>query len=172
MPKGVPADLAISPRAFIATLPEPRRNLVRVLHLTVRRAAPGLRPFVRPGRLLYGPWHYRYPSGREGHAAVVAIAPLKGAISLYVHARRGAMQPFPTKTGARLLPEIYGPRLGRVRFAKSVIRINGLDGVDLDTLAEMIREAAAVHGRGAPRPSTGEKTVEPIPAHPIAGEGR
>jgi uncharacterized protein DUF1801 len=137
----------LTPNEFIASLPEPRRTEVRRLHEVIRKAAPNLKPVARPQRIGYGPWHYRYPSGRQGDAFVVTVANLKQAISLYILAKRDASREQPTKSGTRWLPVIYADRLGNVTHGKSNIRIRKLSEVDLEVVAEMVSEAAAIHGK-------------------------
>ena len=55
-----------TPREYIARLDEPRRTEVRELHELIRKTVPGLKPHLSGGMLAYGPFHYRYPTGREG----------------------------------------------------------------------------------------------------------
>ena len=42
----------------------------------------------------YGPYHYTYPSGREGDAAIITLASQKNHISLYVMCDQGVLQRF------------------------------------------------------------------------------
>ena len=143
-----------TPTEYFATLPEPLRTDMRTLHNVVRKAAPKLKPVVVPNgvggrtQLGYGPWHYRYPTGREGDTFVVAIAPTAQGISIYVMATRDASHMHPTGSSrTQWLPEIYSKRLGRASCGKSCVRIRKASDLDLDALADMIGEAAAIHGR-------------------------
>lgn len=143
-----------TPTEYFATLPEPLRKDMRTLHNVVRKAAPKLKPVVVPNgvgrrtQLGYGPWHYRYPTGREGDTFVVAIAPTAQGISIYVMATRDDSHMHPTGSSrTQWLPEIYSKRLGRASCGKSCVRIRKASDLDLDALADMVGEAAAIHGK-------------------------
>lgn len=134
----------MTPTQFFASLPDPLRKDIRALHNVVRKAAPKLKPVVVPGggaggrtTIGYGPWHYRYPTGREGDTFVVAISPTAQGISFYVMASRGT----------HWLPEIYAKRLGKANCGKSCVRIRKVSDISVDALEDMVREAAAVHGK-------------------------
>jgi hypothetical protein len=74
----------VTPDDYIESLEEPRRGDVRALHELIRATAPDLEPHVASGMLGYAPFHYRYASGREGDASLIALASRKQYISLYV----------------------------------------------------------------------------------------
>jgi hypothetical protein len=69
---------------YIAALEEPRRGDVQRVHDLIRETLPDLEPNVDGAMLGYGRFHYRYASGREGDASLVALASRKAYISLYV----------------------------------------------------------------------------------------
>jgi hypothetical protein len=127
-----PTD-ASTPEAYIAALAEPRRTEIQTLHDLIRREAPDLEPHLHSGMLGYGKYHYRYDSGREGDWFVISLAPRKAYVSLYVTATDG-------KT---YLAESYRPRLPKADIGKSCVRIKRLSDVDLDVVAELVREGAA-----------------------------
>ncbi|WP_063821914.1 DUF1801 domain-containing protein [Pseudonocardia dioxanivorans] len=90
-----------TPQEYIDTLAEPRRGDIAALDALIREAAPDLEP-VLAGRMLgYGPFHYRYASGREGDATLIALASRKRYISVYVLC----------STEGAYLAERYAPRL-------------------------------------------------------------
>jgi Domain of unknown function (DU1801) len=74
----------MTPDDYIDTLEEPRRGEIRALHELIRETVPDLEPHVSSGMLGYGPFHYRYASGREGDASLLALSSRKRYISLYV----------------------------------------------------------------------------------------
>ena len=121
---------------YIEALPEPRRTDVRRLHDLIRETVPDLEPTMDFRMLGYGPFHYRYASGREGDTAILLVASNKQKVSLYVSAvdDRG------------YLAEVYAERLGKASCGKSCIRFSRLDDLDLDALRELLREAARVGG--------------------------
>ena len=79
----------------------------------------------------YGPYHYRYASGREGDAHLLALAPHKNYISLYVLC---------TKDGA-YLAESYRERLPKANIGKSCVRFKRPSDIDLGELRELLAEA-------------------------------
>ncbi len=74
----------VTPEAYIDGLAEPRRSHIAQLDALIRETAPDLEPFMYGGMIGYGPFHYRYASGREGDTAKVSLASQKNYISLYV----------------------------------------------------------------------------------------
>jgi len=79
----------------------------------------------------YGRFHYRYKSGREGDASLIALSSRKAHISLYVLSA--------DEDG--YLAEQYADRLGKVSVGKSCIRFKRADDVDSDVLRELLAEA-------------------------------
>src|ERR1017187_232751 len=57
---------ASTPAEYLAQLEEPRKSEVAALDALIRKNAPKLAPFIHSGMLAYGPWHYKYASGRAG----------------------------------------------------------------------------------------------------------
>jgi hypothetical protein len=127
-----PTD-ATTPEEYIAALDEPRRTEIQTLHDLIRREAPGLEPHIQSGMLAYGKYHYRYDSGREGDWFVISLASRKAYVSLYVTATDG-------KT---YLAESYKSRLPKADIGKSCVRIKRISDVDLDVVADLVRQGAA-----------------------------
>ncbi|MBL8778347.1 MAG: DUF1801 domain-containing protein [Acidimicrobiales bacterium] len=120
---------------FIAEARSGRAELIAAVDATIRRAAPAL-GVGRDGRFLgYGPFHYRYESGREGDTFVVSMMDGAQALSIYVMGAKGD----------QYLAEANADRLGKVSVGKSCIRVKRLEHLDLDVLAEVVAEAAAQH---------------------------
>lgn len=121
------------PEDYIAQIGDPvRRSEIEALDKLIREEAPGLPPHIYAGMLGYGRYHYRYASGREGDAAVVALASQKRHISIYVSAadREG------------YLAERWAERLPGASIGKSCIRFTRLERIDVDELRHLIREAS------------------------------
>jgi hypothetical protein len=78
-----------TPAEYIAKLDEPRKSDVAALDKMIRKFAPKLKPFIFSGMLGYGPWHYKYASGREGDGFRIGLASNKNYISLYILATDG-----------------------------------------------------------------------------------
>ena len=63
-----------TPDDYIAALDEPRRSDIQRLDELIRETLPELEPNTDGGMLGYGRFHYRYTSGREGDASLVALS--------------------------------------------------------------------------------------------------
>ena len=98
-----------TPEGYIAGLEEPRRSEIQRLHDLIRETLPELEPNADDGMLGYGRFHYRYDSGREGDASLVALSSRKNYISLYVLC---------TNEGG-YLAEQYVERLPKANIGKS-----------------------------------------------------
>ena len=125
---------ATTPQEYLDAIEEPRRADVVALDALIRAAAPGLEPVLAYGMLGYGPFHYRYASGREGDATLLALASNKRYISLHVLC----------SSDGHYLAEKYAPRLPKASIGKSCVRFPRLAAVDAEVLREMVTEAAAL----------------------------
>ena len=124
----------MTPDEYIEALEEPRRGEVRELHDLIRETAPELEPHVSSNMLGYGPFHYRYASGREGDASLLALSSRKNHISLYVLCT----------TEAGYLAEQYAERLPKASIGKSCVRFKRPADVDRDALRALIAEASRI----------------------------
>jgi hypothetical protein len=124
---------------YLAAVDERHRELARTLHRLVREAVPDLPVDVGPGGIGYGPFHYRYASGREGDSHLVSLAARKGHVALYVNA---------VEDGA-YLPERYAERLPPGGVGRSCVRFKRDEQVDAGVLRELLRRAAEVGPAGA-----------------------
>jgi uncharacterized protein YdhG (YjbR/CyaY superfamily) len=116
---------------YFAALAEPRQGELRALHALIRESAPDLEPTMEFGTPGYGRYHYRYASGREGDAYLLALSPRKNYISLYVLC---------TTDGA-YLAESYKERLPKASIGKSCVRFKRPSDIDLGELRELLAEA-------------------------------
>jgi Domain of unknown function (DU1801) len=82
----------------------------------------------------YGRFHYRYESGREGDASLIALSSRKNYISLYVLC---------TDEGG-YIAEQYADRLPKASIGKSCIRFKRTDDIDLDVLRELLADAGRI----------------------------
>ena len=87
----------------------------------------------------YGRFHYRYASGREGDASLVALANRKQYISLDVLCA----------DAGGYLAERYADRLPKAKIGKSCVRFKRTDDLDLDALRALLSEAGRIGGAGA-----------------------
>jgi hypothetical protein len=116
---------------FIDSLDEPRRSEIAELHELIRDVAPELEVQAGKDMIGYGPFHYRYASGREGDAHLLALSPRKNYISIYVLC---------TKDGA-YLAESYKDRLPKADIGKSCVRFKRPGDIDLGELRALLAEA-------------------------------
>jgi uncharacterized protein DUF1801 len=116
---------------FIDRLDEPRRSEIAELHDLIRDVAPELEVQAGERMIGYGPYHYRYASGREGDSYLIGLAPNKAAISIYVQC---------AKDGA-YLAESYAGRLGKANVGKSCVRFKRPADLDLGELRALLAEA-------------------------------
>src|SRR4051812_32334532 len=101
---------------YLAGLPPEHKATITAIHKAIRKATPQLKTCIRYGALGYGPYHYKYESGREGETAVVGIASRKQGISLYI-AGNGQ---------GGYLAERNAKRLGKVSVGRTCIRFKKL----------------------------------------------
>ena len=123
-----PTDAA-TPAEYIDALPEPRRADVRVLDALIRREAPGLEPHLQSGMLAYGHYRYKPKSGVVGDWFFLGLSGRKTYVSLYVMAEPAL--------------ESFRDRLPKADIGRSCVRIKRLTDVDLDVVADLVRQGAA-----------------------------
>jgi hypothetical protein len=128
---------ASTPAEYLDQLPEPRRADIADLDALIRKNAPKLKPFIHSGMLAYGPWHYKYESGREGDWFRIGLASNKNYISLYVCAG--------DENG--YLAERYRETLPKASIGRSCVRFKRLADLDRSALAKMLREASKLSAK-------------------------
>ena len=82
----------------------------------------------------YGRFHYRYATGREGDASLIALSSRKSYISLYVLCA--------DETG--YLAEQYVERLPKASIGKSCVRFKRLADLDEGVLRELLADAGRI----------------------------
>ena len=127
-----PDDPAVD--EWLAGLAEPRRSTLTAVHRLIREAAPALAPSLVGGSIGYGPFHYRYDTGREGDAHRLLLRGNARYVSLYVLA----------EDDHGYLAEQHAAGLGpKVSVGKSCVRFRTVADLDLDALRRLVRAAAA-----------------------------
>jgi hypothetical protein len=121
-----------TPAEYIAAVDEKRRADIAALDALIRTHAPELEPVVMDGMLGYGPFHYRYASGREGDACKLSVASNASYISLYCLAA--------DENG--YVAERYADRLPKASIGKSCVRFKALADLDGQVLGALIEETA------------------------------
>ena len=122
-----------TPVEYIARLKEPRKSDVAALDAMIRKTAPQLEPFIHSGMLAYGPWHYKYASGREGDWFRIGVASNASYISLYVSA----------SCESGYVVERYKKALPKAKIGRACVRFKRLADLDLASLEKLLREGAA-----------------------------
>jgi hypothetical protein len=121
-----------TPAGYLAAVDDKRRSDVAALDALIREHAPTLEPVIMDGMLGYGPFHYRYASGREGDACKLSIASNASYISLYCFAA----------DPKGYVAERYVDRLPKADIGKACVRIKKLAHLDEEALVALIQETA------------------------------
>lgn len=129
---------AASPADYIAQLEEPRKSEIASLDALIRKSAPKLAPAIQSGMLVYGPFHYKYASGREGESAKLTLASNANYISLYVNCIGSTSY----------LAEDFKQALPKAKIGKSCVRFKRLSDLDPAALKQLIVAAAKAKGAG------------------------
>jgi hypothetical protein len=79
-----------------------------------------------PSIVGFGSYHYKYASGHEGDAPMIAFSPRKAAFSLYVYS--------PTEENKPLLND-----LGKFKMAKACIYVKKLSDINIPTLQKICK---------------------------------
>src|SRR5689334_24429947 len=117
---------AATPDDYIAQIDEPRRSAIKNIHAMITKAVPKLKPSIQYGMIGYGSYHYKYDSGREGDAPIVALASQKGYISIY-------------GCGAEI--ESCKREMPKANFGKGCIRFKKFEDIDLKALEKIVKAA-------------------------------
>jgi hypothetical protein len=125
---------ASTPAEYLAQLEEPRKSDVARLDQLIRKHAPKLKPFIHSGMLAYGPFHYKYESGREGDWFRIGIASNASYISMYLGAGDGEGS----------VAEKFKEALPKAKIGRGCVRFKRLGDLDEASLQKMIRDVAAV----------------------------
>jgi hypothetical protein len=126
-----------TPEEYIAAVDEARRTDIAELDRLIRKNAPKLEPFIHSGILAYGPWHYKYASGREGDWFRIGVASNASYISLYVVAG--------DESG--YVAEQFKESLPKAKIGKSCVRFKKLSDLDQKELVRLIRAGAKAPGK-------------------------
>ena len=134
---------ATSIDGYIAALAPERRKIIEHLHRFIQKNARRLKPHFASNMLGYGSYTYRNYKKQEIEWPVVALASQKSYVSVYVCVAVDGVY----------LAEKYRDQLGKASIGKSCIRFKRLEDINLDTLAKIIKEAAAVNAGDKAQPS-------------------
>lgn len=117
---------------FLDAVENPRRKEDARRVLELMRDVTGEPPKMWGSSIVgFGSYHYKYASGREGDWMITGFSPRKQNLTIYI------MPGFSEFAG------LLG-RLGKHKTSKSCLYLNKLADVDLEVLAELVRESVAV----------------------------
>ena len=116
---------------YLDQVAEPYRADARALHKLIRATVPELKPFLSSGMIGYGPYHYRYATGREGETFVIGLAGRKNGLALHVT----------LAVDGKYLTETFADRVGKADVGKSCIRFRRLSDLDQKTIVTLLRSA-------------------------------
>src|SRR5690348_6361408 len=80
----MPSTAKTTPEEYIRSLEDGRRQDIEQLDQLIRKALPDVKRVMNGNILGYGPFRYRYKTGREGDTCVVSLGSNKNYISLHV----------------------------------------------------------------------------------------
>jgi hypothetical protein len=123
-----------TPPEYIAAVDDKRRPDIAALDALIREHAPELEPVIMGGMLGYGPFHYRYASGREGEACKLTVASNAAYISLYCYAA----------DSEGYVAERYVDQLPKASIGKACVRFKKLADLDEKALVALIKDTASV----------------------------
>ncbi len=124
---------------YIAMLNDERREIIETLDKLIKETVPSMKRWFAYNMLGYGEFEYTDYKGNPGKWPVVALASQKNYVSLYVCAIDQADE-------TKYLAEKYEKELGKVSVGKSCIRFKKLDDLNMDVVAEVLREAEKMPG--------------------------
>jgi len=121
---------AVDPKDYIAGLQDgPRKQDAETL-LPWFETVTGLQSQMwGPSMIGFGRYYYKYDSGREGEAMMTGFAPRNAEMVLYV---------VPGYQSEAMQKNLA--RLGKYKLGKSCLYIKRLGDVDMNVLAEIVRE--------------------------------
>ena len=140
----------MTPEELIATLDPSKQQDAKDIHALVRATLPELEVRVKDGMVGYGPYRYRYESGREGDSFRVCWRSGATGLSLYVSAM----------DGAGWIVEQAAARLGKVSAGKSCIRMKRLADADRLALKDVLRRVSDTKAPGEIAPPEGPASVK------------
>ena len=134
MPENKTKPTTLSVAAYVDALTDPtQRSDAKELVRLMERASSEKPKLWGPSIVGFGTYHYRYASGREGDAPMIAFSPRKSALVLY-------------SMLAHSEANVLLAKLGKHTTGKGCLYFKKLADVDRTVLETLIRNAVA-HSR-------------------------
>ncbi|WP_026530240.1 DUF1801 domain-containing protein [Haematomicrobium sanguinis] len=129
MAENVMQPTTADPGAFIAALENRTRQADAELLLEMMTSISGQPPVMWGSSIIgFGSFHYKYASGREGDTPMIAFAPRKAHLVLYISLR--------AEDNQKLLET-----LGKHKTSVACLYINKLADIDLPVLQKMVKNS-------------------------------
>ncbi len=125
------AKTAVTPARFIQSVEHPVRRADAETLLKWFAELTGMPAKMwGPSIIGFGRYHYKYETGREGESMITGFSPRKANLVIYI------MPGYQNQDAALA-------KLGKHKIGKSCLYINKLADVDLDVLADMVKNGVA-----------------------------
>ena len=111
---------------LISNLDNQKRQADAALLIPALEKASGYKAYVYGKIIGFGRFHYKYESGREGDSAVVAFAPRKQNLVVYIMPGFSSYQ-------------YILKNLGKFKTGSSCLYINKLEDIDLNVLKKLVK---------------------------------
>lgn len=128
-------------KAYIASLPEPKRDDLQALHRLIRRVGPGAKLWFLDGRnsekktvsnpnIGYGSQTMKYADGKTRAFFRVGMSANKAGISIYILGLKDKAY----------LAKAYGKKLGKASVTGYCVKFKTLHDLDVEMLTSAIRD--------------------------------
>jgi single-stranded DNA-specific DHH superfamily exonuclease len=118
---------------FIQSLPDEAKQKDSLQLIALFKQQSGFQPKMWGASIIgFGSYHYKYASGHEGDAPIIAFSPRKAAFSLYLS--------LPADKREKLLQQF-----GKHKAAKGCIYFKKMDDINENVLKEMISISLQQH---------------------------
>lgn len=135
---------------FLQGVEDKRREDAQVL-VGIMQEISGEKPTMwGPSIIGFGFKHYRYESGHEGDAPILAFSPRKTSLTIYFEGFDGYLDKLED--------------LGKHKISEACLYINKLSDIDLKVLRKMLEQSHSVSTKPSVKPTSVEEYILTIPA--------
>lgn len=150
MPDNVMRATTVDVDEFLGTVPDRRRDEARIL-IAMMREISGEEPTLwGPSIIGFGSQHYRYDTGREGDAPLLAFSPRKAQLTIYFG-----------EGFERYAAELAD--LGKHKTSVTCLYASKLVDLDLDVLRTMLQASWNLGAQPLKKPTTVDEYLAQIP---------
>jgi hypothetical protein len=122
----------VSVTEFLAQIEDPQKRADSKTLIDLMSRATGKKQKMWGRDIVgFGEYHYRYASGQEGDAPLVAFSPRKSEFSIYLYGAEGDVA-----DRSELLA-----RLGKHRMGKACLYVKRLDQIDTAVLEQLVENS-------------------------------